>query len=90
VFLALCLCEQGHLMLARGGDGRPLLERARGTSAAARAGSESEPVRRIDQLSRAVRDQGAGKRLFRGQCPSDVPAGLLQRLVLASGTGGTR
>jgi serine/threonine protein kinase/predicted ATPase len=79
--LALCLCERGHVALARGRSGRGALQEARETAERMRAGPESQSGAAIAQLERAVAEFEAGRPLFQGECVQDLPQGLRRRLV---------
>jgi predicted ATPase len=81
--LAVCLCQRGHLSLARVQPARDLLEQVQALAVTVHAAPESKPGRAIAQLRHAVEALEAGRPLFRGQCIEDLPEGL-RRWLLAT------
>jgi hypothetical protein len=78
---ALCLCERGHLELARGGSGRTFLDEAR-ELVSVRANSGTGPLgESLEGLRRAVEAHELGRTLFRGECIEDLPEGLRLWLI---------
>lgn len=59
--LGRALCTRGRVMLARGEEPRPLLERARAIAAEMRSAPESLLSRSIDRLERAMQRRDAGE-----------------------------
>ena len=80
-YLAVCLCETGHVRLANGEAADACLDEAREIAATLPAGGESHLGRVIARLERAVAAAEAGEPLFRGERPADLPDGLRQWLV---------
>ena len=78
--LARCLCERGHLALARGGAGRELLEQAERLVAESGAGAQSEYSVLAARLRRAVEASEAGQPLVRGEMAEDLPDGFRRSL----------
>jgi serine/threonine protein kinase/tetratricopeptide (TPR) repeat protein len=75
-------CSHGHLALARGQDGRPLLEQAGAIAAELGVRAESELGRAVERLARALEayESGEQQRLLRGELVEDIPAALRRRL----------
>ena len=65
--LTLCLCERGHLALARGQSGRAMLQEAQRLAGEARAGAQSRFGRAVEALGRAVEAFEAGLPLDHGE-----------------------
>jgi eukaryotic-like serine/threonine-protein kinase len=76
VSVAACLCQRGHVALARGRSGHKFLQQARRLASAARAGPESLLGRALGRLERAVEATRRRRPLFRGECVEDIPSGL--------------
>jgi tetratricopeptide (TPR) repeat protein len=76
-----CLCERGHIALARGESAEQLLLRAEAIAVRAEAGPKSELGRLLDRLRRAIGAMGAGARMFRGERPEELPKGFRQWLA---------
>jgi tetratricopeptide (TPR) repeat protein len=74
--LARCLCERGHLALARDRPARELLERAERQIAEAGAGPTSEYGILAGRLRRAVEASELKRQLCRGELASDLPDGF--------------
>ncbi len=79
---ALCLCEQGHALLAQGRDGNPCLARAKELASPLDLLTESPLCQAINGLERAQAAfvTGGPKQLIRGQIKDDIPRRL--RLLL--------
>jgi eukaryotic-like serine/threonine-protein kinase len=78
-----CLCERGHLALARGCPAHELVEQIHSRIAALAAAPESEPVKDASRLQRAQEAFEAGRHelLFRGELIEDLSEGLRRWLV---------
>jgi serine/threonine protein kinase/predicted ATPase len=76
--LSIALCERGHLLLAQGRSGRPLLEEARRVGGTIGRGPDIEAQRVLGRLERAQAafEAGAPERLWRGECIEDLPEPL--------------
>jgi serine/threonine protein kinase/predicted ATPase len=85
--LGLCLCEQGHLALARGELPEGLLKEAQSLLGVLRMGPQSEFARSVARLQRAMEAFEAGWPLFRGERWDELPEGL-RRWLLATGQAG--
>jgi eukaryotic-like serine/threonine-protein kinase len=76
LYLALCLCERGHLELAAGRSARPQL----GHALALAGGAEPDPSSELGQawfrLRHAVEAFEAGEALVRGEWLADLSEGL--------------
>jgi eukaryotic-like serine/threonine-protein kinase len=83
LFLAWCLCELGHVELARGRSGRPALEQAEGLARGANDPPESPLATALRQLRDAEEVFEAGGSLFRGQCIEHLTEAQRRRLVQA-------
>lgn len=68
----VCLCERGHIELARGRACRNLLEDAKTRARDAHLTSESERSKAIQRLERAIIAFERNAPLFRGECPDDL------------------
>jgi serine/threonine protein kinase/tetratricopeptide (TPR) repeat protein len=75
--VALCLCERGHLAIARGEDGRKYLQEIQGLDFKAHITTHSELGRALGRLGRAVRASELKAELMRGDAVEDVPDGLM-------------
>ena len=71
--LLLCLCERGHLELARGQSARAWLEEARGLLETLKRASESLHSKAVTRLQHAIEDHEAGRPLRLGERADDVP-----------------
>ncbi len=79
--LALCLCERGHVVLARGHSGRKRLEEAQSFAGKSNIHPDSMAGRAIQRLQRAVEEFEAGGKLHQGEAVSELPPTLYQTLV---------
>jgi hypothetical protein len=70
LYHAVCVCEQGHLALARTRSATRHLEEARAVAEKLKAGPDSMLGQSIARLSRAV---DSLEPLHYGECPQDVP-----------------
>jgi tetratricopeptide (TPR) repeat protein len=75
----LWLCERGHGALAQAASGREFLDEAARLLAELGFGSEGRHGHAVARLRRAVEAFEAGRPLFRGECPEDVPEGFRHR-----------
>jgi len=78
LYLASCLCEQGHLALAEGWSGQSLLEEAEQLANSLAVLPRSELGRALSRLRRAQHafEEGKPDRLFRGELAEDLPESL--------------
>lgn len=81
--LATCLCERGHLALARNQSARELLEEALSVAERLRAGPKSALGDMVSGLRRAQEAFEAHQPMFRGMRVEDLPQPFREALVLA-------
>ena len=74
--IALSLCEQGYLALARGRDPHRFLQRARSLAEVLGAQPKSELGQNLVGLERAIEFRDRGRPLHRGEPRELLPAGL--------------
>lgn len=79
--MALCLCEHGHLQLARGKPARDLLRAAERLAPPTSLGEGTEFGKAVWRLRRAVDAYEAGIPLVRGERADDLPPGVTERRV---------
>ncbi|MBI2566058.1 MAG: tetratricopeptide repeat protein [Candidatus Schekmanbacteria bacterium] len=76
-----CLCEGGHIALARASTADQYLQRACAFTEASQLGPEGTLSRRVAGLARAVTAVREGRPLFRGEHIQDIPPGMRGWLV---------
>jgi len=73
LYVAMYVCERGHLELARGRSGRSELEQASEMARTARAAAHGLVSHALERLERAVLAFEAARPLVHGECPEDLP-----------------
>ncbi len=78
---ALCMCERGHLALARDEPARAWLSQAEHLTPVSKVGADSEFGAAIVRLRRAIQAYERGARLYRGERLDDLSTGLRSHLA---------